>query len=473
MKSKPLNYIKITSIFTKSTILIFVIIFFTDMFLMMEITMYKPSLTENPAQFTNNMGKYIDIKNGKPYMKDDGKKILRDKEAWIQIVDNNLNEIYKYQKPKTVPMRYSPIKFVHVYKYDTVNSTLFIGEKAFNNGSKFSYFIGFPISKVAKYNVEYNPHNIVKLIGGGIIGILIVNLMIILIFGYVYFARKIGKPLEKVLIYIAKLSEGDYKNYEQEKGIYKYVFKNLNSLSKILMNNKSRKKKLDKLRDEWISSISHDMKTPLSSIKGFAEILKDGEYKFEEKEVREYTNIIYEKAMYMEELINDLNFSYKLRGNCVTIKKEKIRFDKWLEDIVCGLHSIPEFKNRNITFYNKYGEIIINMDKLMMKRAFTNFIINFLTYNDDSSNIEVIIEKEEFIKIIIRDNGKGIMQKDIEHIFERYYRGTNTTLNSNGSGLGMAIANDIIKLHGGFCKIESREGEGTELRIMLRNHDED
>lgn len=468
MKSKPSNYIKFTSIFTKSSILLFTIVFFIDMILMIVITKYRPTLTQNPVQFTNSISKYIEIKNSKPYLNKYGKEILQKQDAWLQIVDDKLAEVYTYKKPKNVPTKYSPIKFIHVYKYDTVNSTLFIGEKTFEDGRKFSYFVGFPISKIAKYNVEYNPHNINWIIGGGILLILAVNLMIISIFGYVHFARKVGKPLENVLGHIERLSNGNYKEYEEEKGIYKYVFKNLNTLSKVLMENKIKKRRIDKLRDEWIASISHDMKTPLSSIKGFAEILKDDSYEFEKDEIKEYTSIIYEKSLYMEGLISDLNFSYKLRNNCITLKRKSINFNEWLKEIIYELHSTPEFKDRNINFYSDYKSISVNIDELMMKRAFMNFITNFLMYNDDKSKIQVKVGKEDdFIKIIISDNGNGIAEKDIEHIFERYYRGTNTVSNTKGSGLGMAIANDIVKLHGGFCKIESKLGEGTTLYIVL------
>lgn len=468
MKSKPSNYIKFTSIFTKSSILLFTIVFLIDMILMLIITRYRPTLTQNPVQFTSSISKYIELANGKPYIDEDGKKILQRQGAWLQIVDDKLTEVYAYKKPKNVPTKYSPIKFVHVYKYDTVNSTLFIGEKTFDNNRKLSYFVGFPISKIAKYNIEYNPHNIRWIIGGGILLILAVNLMIILIFGYAHFARKVGKPLEKVLGHIERLSNGNYEEYEEEKGIYKYVFKNLNTLSRVLMENKIKKKKMDKLRDEWIASISHDMKTPLSSIKGFSEILKDDSYEFEKDEIKEYTSIIYEKSLYMEELISDLNFSYKLRNNCVTLKKERVNFNKWLTDIICELHLTPEFKNRNIGFHSEYEVVDVNMDELMMKRAFTNIITNFLMYNDDKSNIQVNVGRDHnYVKVDISDNGKGISEEDIDHIFERYYRGTNTISNPKGSGLGMAIANDIIKLHGGFCKIESKQGKGTSLSITL------
>ncbi|URZ18222.1 sensor histidine kinase [Clostridium felsineum] len=471
MRRKSSSYIKITSLFTKSIVLILVIIFIVDMLTMIRLTEYRPTLTQDPAQFTNDIGKYIKVKDAKPYIDERGKNILKEQNAWIQIVDNKLEEEYSYKKPKNVPIKYSPIEFVHVYKYDTVNSTLFIGEKSFEGQNKFSYFIGFPINKIAKYNLEYNPHNLKEIIGGGILIILAINLIIILIFGYVYFARKIGKPLEKVLIYIEKLSSGNYKINEKEKGIYKYVFKNLNVLSKVLMDNRDRKKKIDQLRDQWISSISHDMKTPLSSIKGFSEILKDDDYEFAKDEIIDYAGIIYDKALYMEELINDLNFSYKLRNNCITINKKKVYFSKWLNNIIYTLHSSPEFKDRNVKISNIDENIVINIDELMMKRAFVNIITNFLMYNDNNSIIEIFVEKsEEFIKVGIKDNGKGIPEKDIDHIFERYYRGTNTTSNSKGSGLGMAIANDIIKLHDGVCNVKSKEGEGTEFTVFLKEN---
>lgn len=237
------------------------------------------------------------------------------------------------------------------------------------------------------------------------------------------------------------LVKGNYSTVLKEKGLYKIIFRNLNTLSVTLLGNIKKKELLDKLREDWISSIGHDMKTPLSSIKGFSEILMDTDYSFSKKEVKQYSFIIYEKSLYMESLINDLNFSYKLKNNCVALNLERTNIVEFTQNILNELLLSPEFISRQINFNSTSPSMLLNIDKHLLKRALSNFIINFLTYNDSSVTLSVkVIGNADSVKIIIKDNGKGIPEKDLPYIFERYYRGTNTTTNPKGSGLGMAIA---------------------------------
>lgn len=123
---------------------------------------------------------------------------------------------------------------------------------------------------------------------------------------------------------IKKLENEEYDLYYEAKGMYNDLYYSLNNLSDRLQENKRNRKKLDNMREEWISNISHDIKTPLASIQGYAEIIKDEDYDFTKEEIGEYAEIIENKSKYIKELVEDLNLSTRLKNNTLTLNKEKL-----------------------------------------------------------------------------------------------------------------------------------------------------
>src|SRR5699024_4083807 len=135
------------------------------------------------------------------------------------------------------------------------------------------------------------------------------------------------------------------------KGLYKSVFYNLNDLSDQLKRSEKERKRLDVMREEWIANISHDIKTPLSSIQGYAEMLKDPEYDFSLTERREYAEIIEEKSLYIKEVMEDLNLSTRLKNNELALNKQKTNVVAMLRRIVIDLLNNPQYADRDITFH--------------------------------------------------------------------------------------------------------------------------
>ena len=468
MKEKNMQYIRISSIFTKSTLILLTVLFISNMYIL-AICFSTASLDFNMSEYENKIAAAIKYKGNSVYLSEDGKKIILEKGLWFQMVDNSLKEVYSYNKPLQVPNNYSPIEFIHSYKYDIANSTVFIYEKNVS-GKKYSYFVGMPIEKVAKRYIQFNPSSVKRLIRKLIL-IVIINFLFIISFSYFYFSKKIGKPLQKIIDQIVIISEGNYNNNLQEKGLYKNIFKCLNQLTLSLIKNQKQKQSLDNYREKWICSISHDMKTPISSIKGFAEILKDEEYSFSGEEFKSYSSIIYDKSLYLESLISDLNFSYRLKNNAIPVNFEIFNLTNFLNNLIKELLSNPNFLKKNISFNSFSDSIIIKADEHLLKRAFSNLIVNFLIYNNSEAHISVtILEDDDSLVVCVEDNGRGIPTEELPYIFEQYYRGTNTTSNADGSGLGLAIANEIILLHNGKCGIESELGRGTTLKVIIKKY---
>lgn len=427
----------------------------------------KTILTLNPQKFTYNFSEYVKFKNSLPFINETGKSKILKNHLWVQMIDENFSEVYSFNKPQKVPVKYIPIQFSHMYKYDIAGYSVFVSEKSFH-GKSFSYIIGFPENTTGKYTLIFNTRNIKLFFWNGVLLVLSLNILATVLSAYFLFGKKMGIPLQKIINSINNLSNGKYKIQHVNSGVYKNIFSNLDNLNENLKEAKEKREELEKIRNTWISSISHDVKTPLSSIKGYAEIMKDVDYSFSEEEIRTYAEIIYKKSSYIQSLVDDLNMTYKLKNNAVPLKKEKVNIVPFVQNIIVEILNHPLYSEENIEFYCRNQVMETFIDKKLMKRAIDNLIINAVVHNESKTKVVVSIYENKSINIIIKDYGKGISKNDLKHIFNRYYRGTNTNSSIQGSGLGMAISKQIIDAHEGTICVDSALEHGTTVNITLK-----
>ncbi|MBU5333785.1 HAMP domain-containing histidine kinase [Anaerocolumna aminovalerica] len=421
----------------------------------------------SPEDFTREFERYLREDKDKIYIGSDGEKILKEKKAWLQVLDEEGKEVYNFQKPVKGKKHYTPIELIHAYKYisNETMSTIFVSEKNICNRN-YSYIIGFPSEKVKRNVLSYDVYNLGNSLRLGIYIILFLDALIALLFGYL-FSRRLTKPLVNIIKDVKSLSEGEYSLEREEKGIYKEIYHNINNLSSKLESNEIERKNLDKMREEWISNISHDIKTPLVSVKGYAEILSSEEYDCTKEEVREYSKIIEDKSDYIKELIDDLNLSTRLKNKALILNKKNTNVVSLVRGAVIDILNNPQNGNVNIDFSTTREVIDIDIDEILIKRVITNILYNAIVHNDENVFIEVKVERKDRVHILIKDNGKGIQEEELKYIFERYYRGTNTGKRHKGSGLGMAIAKDIVEAHNGVINVESELLSGTKVEIIL------
>lgn len=288
----------------------------------------------------------------------------------------------------------------------------------------------------------------------------------ILLFAYIV-ARYMSKPVVMIIEHINKLKQGQYKQVQEEKGIYAEVYTNLNQLSHQLEDISVQRKRLDTMRAEWIINISHDLKTPLSSIKGYSEVIGNRDYKITPQEMYQYAEVIQSKSNYIEKMIDDLKLTYQLKNALLPIHKTTVDIVNLTREIIIEFMNMPHYENRLIEFDCPQEEIIIEVDQGLIQRATVNLLNNALIHTDSKTLIQVCIKQTSGYNIVtIEDNGEGINKSDLPHIFDRYFRGTNTDPKS-GSGLGMAIVKEIIVAHGGEIAVESIEGNGTKITFQL------
>ena len=242
-----------------------------------------------------------------------------------------------------------------------------------------------------------------------------------------------------------------------------------------LKENAEEKIQYDKESKELISNISHDLKTPITAIKGYVEGILDGVASSPER-LDKYIRTIYNKANDMDRLIDELTFYSKIDTNKIPYTFSKINVSQYFKDCVDEVGLDMEARGIELGYFNYVDEdVTVIADAEQMKRVINNIISNSVKYLDKKKGIINIRIKDvgDFIQIEIEDNGKGIAAKDLPNIFDRFYR-TDSSRNSSqgGSGIGLSIVRKIVEDHGGRIWATSKEGIGTEIHFVLRKYQE-
>lgn len=296
---------------------------------------------------------------------------------------------------------------------------------------------------------------------------------------YVY--KEIVRPISELNVAMKKIAEGnlDYRmenKYESEMG---EVFNNYEEMRLKLKESTTEMMENEEHNRELVSNISHDLKTPITSIKGYVEGIMDGVADTPEKMDR-YIKTIYNKANDMDRLINELTIYSKIDNNRILYNFQRINVSEYFEDCVDEVGLDLESKNIKLNFDNLIpDDTIVIADPEQMKRVINNIIGNSIKYMDkdltkEQGMIEIrLLDDIDSIRIEIEDNGRGIAARDLGRIFERFYR-TDASRNSSrgGSGIGLSIVKKIIEDHGGYIWATSKEGEGTCMHFVLRKYKE-
>ncbi|MCT8136532.1 HAMP domain-containing protein [Anaerobacillus sp. CMMVII] len=279
----------------------------------------------------------------------------------------------------------------------------------------------------------------------------------------IYLTRVISKPLIKIGETTREIAKGDFD--------IKLSIASDDEVGQLATDIHAMTKQLKEFRDskrQFISHISHDLRTPITYIKGYSAVMKDAP-QVDETEWRRNLGVIYNEAKRMEYLVSDLFQLTKLEEGKITLHKEEVDLLQWLESIIATRQLM--FDNHSITCVVKgnKNEVRAVIDQHRLGQAVINVLENSIRYTPKGGLILVnVIATENEISIEIRDNGIGISKEDLPHIWERFYRvDKSRSRESGGSGLGLAIVKEIVEIHGGTVAVESEEGVGTNFYLKI------
>lgn len=289
--------------------------------------------------------------------------------------------------------------------------------------------------------------------------------------------RSIATPLVKLKKATQNIKEGNLDFVLEVEGTDEFseLCQDFEEMRRRLKESAEEKVILDKENKELISNISHDLKTPITAVKGYVEGIMDGVADTPEKMDR-YVRTIYNKTNEMDHLINELTFYSKIDTNRIPYTFSKLNVDDYFSD--CAEEVGLELETRGIELvYANYvdKDVLVIADGEQIRRVIHNLISNAIKYMDKSKGIIQIRVKDvgDFIQVEVEDNGKGIASKDLTCIFDRFYR-TDVSRNSSkgGSGIGLSIVKKILEDHGGKVWATSRVGIGTIMYFVLRKYQE-
>jgi signal transduction histidine kinase len=299
------------------------------------------------------------------------------------------------------------------------------------------------------------------------IGLFILILLIIVWIWYI--TRTVLDPIRSIYQATEEMREGnlDYAiPYNRKDEIGRFI-QGFNLMRAHLNESYLKQKQYEDSRNVLIASISHDLRTPLSSIKGYVEGLLDGVAKDDAMRER-YLRVIHDKSNHLDNLIEDLFEYSKMELDQLPIYKEVVDVNDYFIELLEKLKFDLNNKEAELEYVLKVPSVQVEIDPKRMKQVINNLVDNAIQYGSDKVVIQVeLISKELIIKV--KDNGQGIEEEDLPYIFNSFFRGEKSRSKkySSGSGLGLSIVNYILKAHHGSINVESQKGKGSLFILTL------
>ncbi|MGV2940502.1 sensor histidine kinase [Mesobacillus sp. LC4] len=305
---------------------------------------------------------------------------------------------------------------------------------------------------------------IYAVLGGVAIGLAVLAALILLWTWHI--SRTVLHPLKEIYHATEEVIEGnlDYKiRYGKQDEIGRFI-QGFNLMREHLKKSIEQRQQYERSRKQLIASISHDLRTPLASIKGYVEGLEDGIAKNEEMQ-KKYYRVIKSKTDQLDRLIEDLFEFSKFELEQLSIDKNLVNSSEFFQD---AFHSAQlDYREVELVLAGAMPSVSLNIDSGRIKQVMVNLIDNAVKYG--GTTIIMKIEKQgSFIQVSIKDNGQGISAEDLPNIFNPFFRGEKSrSRESGGTGLGLAIVKYIIETHGGEIQVTSEPGKGSEFTFTL------
>ncbi|MCM3339632.1 HAMP domain-containing histidine kinase [Paenibacillus sp. MER TA 81-3] len=403
--------------------------------------------------------------------------MLEKHQAWVQRLNADGTEIASWNKPEDAPNRYS--------LQDIVMQTMYeerYGQRVayrYDTASRETWLLHMPFSpsvpgvKAAGFTIESYDQLFVIAIAGTVAFMLFVFIMMAW-----WQSSRLARPLQHVMKWTESISSGHYEEPVNARGIthserkngklkrnyriYGDIMQSLQQMALRLKSADEERIRHETYREEWLAGLSHDLKTPLASIIGYAHLLSAKEYAWEPEEASEFVNIMKQKAETMDDLIQDLNLTYQLQSGSLPLQRELIDIRHWLTETLQDIFVLPQLSEAEFETFFPEQEVLFKIDTRYFRRMVDNVCMNAFLHNPPGTKLKVeLMTEDNKLTLSFTDNGKGMDANTLKRLFTRYYRGTTTDETAKGSGLGLAITKQLVEAHGGSVEASSTLGGGT------------
>jgi signal transduction histidine kinase len=453
------NFLNFVSKYLLMYITIFVVIIILDIVIFavsFNGTVHNIYNYNSPVQTIQQISDELSNHDDSYYLGANGKEKLLENNIWSIIINNEGKVIWSFQVPDEVPSEYSVQDIALFSKGYLCDYPVFIW-----NQNEDLLILGYPKDSYTKFTTNYLPYSAIEKIP--IIFMIIIAADIgILFVAYYISKRNIIIKATPILDGIDKLSSGGEVTLSV-KGELSEIGKSINKTSLLL-------KKQDQARANWISGVSHDIRTPLSMIMGYADTIANAENTNDS--IKEQAGIIQNQSMKIRDLVQDLNLVSQLEYNMQQLHKESIYLCKLLREIVTEYlnHSISEKFNFELLLNSDTERVSTIGDTRLIYRAIQNLISNSMNHNSDGCTIIISLSKQnDLLVLTISDNGKGISKETLNKLntMPHYLKSTDDRLDLR-HGLGLLIVKEIVAVHKGEFSVDSEFGKGFTSTMILK-----
>jgi two-component system phosphate regulon sensor histidine kinase PhoR len=311
------------------------------------------------------------------------------------------------------------------------------------------------------FGVTGHPPEPVDYILSGLLGMILMPLVGRFLIFQQMFDSLHGKPLMEILNAMSKIAQGDFNVFvdaDEEHSPYSEVADSVNKMARELGS-------LEKLRQDFISNVSHEIQSPLTSISGYASLLmRDG---ISPEQIIHYATIIEAESKRLSKLSDNLLRLSVLEADGAPPEVKAFRLNKQLESIILMLE--PQWSQKNIILDVSMPVMTMNGNEDLLSQVWINLLHNAIKFTPENGGIHVVLGgNEDNVICTIADNGIGISPEDQIHIFERFYKVDKARDRSlGGNGLGLSLVKKIVEMHGGQVTVESELGKGSIFKVIM------
>lgn len=390
---------------------------------------------------------------------DKTKKMIFNNNLWVQLIDSKGHVIDYYNQPNDIYNFYSLLDIAKLSKSYLNDYPVYVW-KSDNN----IVLLGYPKNSITKYNWFF-PTNTINNLPVTLVVLMFINLIITIVLS-ILLSRKLTKPLSDIIQGISALTTEQQVHLE-EKGIFTDLAQNINHTSEMIRDKNNKIRLRNTAVSNWLTGISHDLRTPLSMILGYSALIEEDADSTQE--MQSQARIIKENAVRIRNLITGLNLASSLQYEIMPLKLSQVKLSSIIRKAVADCINSGVLKKSNITLVIEDEYLTALIDESLLLRALVNLITNSVKHNKEDCKITVTIiatsiEGALYASIIVSDTGTGMSQDKIDRIHSYDY--FNAWV-SQTNGLGLVIVKSIIETFKGNLTIEAEEGKGTKITMRI------